>query len=70
MVTFFHLPNHLLPHSLHAVLHIDKLARRYFSMGGTEQFECRDSVRKPRCVCVFKCVCVCGGYVGKMCAAE
>lgn len=62
MVTAFHLPNHLLPHSLHAVLHGDKLARHCFSMGGTEE----------QCEIASVCLCfsVCGGYVGKMCVAE
>ena len=57
---FFFSPSyHLLPHSLHAASHVDKLA---FSMGGTEPFECwvRQSVLVFECVCVQVCAGVCG----------
>lgn len=37
---------------------VDKLARRYFSMGGTEQLEGQQSVRRS--------VCVSGGCFGQM----
>lgn len=42
---------------------VDKLARRYFSMGGAEQLEGQQSVRRPL---VCKSVCVSGGCFGQM----
>lgn len=60
--TFLILSCHiLLYHSLHAVLHVDKLARRYFSMGGTEQLgQCQEA---KECLCVSV-------YVGQICETE
>lgn len=43
-------------HNMHAVVHLHKLARRCFSMGGTEQLKGQDSVRKSKCVSACMCI--------------
>lgn len=68
MVTVFHLLYILMSHSFSVIdcmllYNVDKLARRYFSMGGTEQLEGQQSVRRPL---VCKSVCVSGGCFGQM----
>lgn len=55
----------LLPHShsLHAVVHLHKVARHDFSMGGTEQFSGSGQCEKDKSECVHVCVCVKGKLV-------